>query len=125
MAFNNGRADIYNYLKERGGIETGPNIANVPQSTGQGIGSLIENGLSLFRPGTYRLSGGNTEMKFSGSGSGGVMSYRNTSGNTGSGYYQLNGNTMTMVIGSLTFIYRVDSNASFSGNGETWVRTGE
>ncbi|MDR2922262.1 MAG: ankyrin repeat domain-containing protein [Treponema sp.] len=124
MAFDNGSTDIYNYLKEKGAIETGPNTVNVPPA-GQGIGNLMENGLSQFRPGTYRLSRGNTEMKFMGSGSGGIMSYRNTSGNTGNGYYQLNGNTMTMVIGSLTFIYRVDSNVSFSGNGETWVRTGD
>jgi hypothetical protein len=124
MAFDNNRADIYDYLKEKGAIETWPNIVN-NSNTGQGIGSLIENEPILFKPGTYRLSGGTAEMRFAGSGSGGAMSYRTTRGNTGSGYYQLNGSAITLTMGSSTFIYKIDSNVSFSGNGETWVRIGE
>ena len=56
------------------------------------------------------------------------------SGQTASGSYRINGNQLTLSIvagnGNLdalrgrTFVYTVTSDTSFSGNGETWVRTG-
>jgi hypothetical protein len=40
------------------------------------------------------------------------------------GLYRINGNNITIIIDGHTFVYKMDSNISFSGYGETWVRTG-
>jgi ankyrin repeat protein len=134
LAIANGRSDIYNCLRENGADENltppparpagsvaGGNSPSLGYSGG--IGGFIETGSMPFRTGTYRLSGGNTEMKFTGNDMGGTLYYRNSRGGTGTGYYTVNGNIMTVVMGYLSFLYNVDSAVSFSGNGETWIWT--
>ena len=138
LALANGRADIYNYLREKGADEnltpqpaapawsvTGNMPGAVTSSGYGGMGGYIESGFMQFRTGTYRLNGGNTEIKFTGNDRGGTLAYRNSRGSTGTGYYTVNGSTMTVVMGNLSFIYNVNSAVSFSGNGETWTRTGD
>jgi len=40
------------------------------------------------------------------------------------GSYRVAGNNITIIMNDHTFVYKIDSNESFSGNGEVWIRTG-
>jgi hypothetical protein len=40
------------------------------------------------------------------------------------GSYTISGDSLTVQVNSRTFSYTITSNTSFSGYGETWVRTG-
>jgi hypothetical protein len=121
IARTNENAQIYNYLLENGANETGS--ALIPPSQGTGIASILENQAAVFQTGTYRLFGGSTELRFSGNGNSGSMSYF-MNGRAISGYYTTEGGNITLIMEGRTFIYKIDSNISFSGNGEVWVRTG-
>jgi hypothetical protein len=123
IAYENGGMDIYAYLMEHGALDAGPNLPRQSGGGGSGISALIENSPAAFRPGTYRLSGGSAEIKLNGAS--GYLSYKNGRGDTGSGAFVLAGNVMTITMEGRTFTYRVDTNSTFSGNGETWVRVGD
>jgi len=122
MAQTNGNKEIYNYLTENGAVETGNN-ANQPQNSG--IASLIDDQAISFQRGTFRLSGNTKSIRFTGRSTSGSVSYVNMANNSvNNGLYRINGNNLTIVIEGRTFIYKIDSNESFSGNGEIWIRTG-
>ncbi|MDR0602584.1 MAG: ankyrin repeat domain-containing protein [Treponema sp.] len=123
LAFENGAAAMYDYLKEHGADDHAPNMPENGLTDGRGILSVIEN-TAAFSGGTYRLSGGAAELRFRG-GRSGSLTYRNSNGQTGSGTFQINGEILDIHIEDRTFTYRLHSNHSFSGNGETWIRTGD
>jgi ankyrin repeat protein len=111
------------YLMEHGAIDTRNNIA--PSSQNNGIANVLDNRVIDFKRGTYRLSSNTNSMKFTGNANSGSVSYANIRNNSvNNGIYRINGNTLTIVIENYTFVYKIDSNESFSGNGEIWVRTG-
>ncbi|GHV91255.1 hypothetical protein AGMMS50268_17580 [Spirochaetia bacterium] len=128
IAHENNQTLIYDYLKEHGALD--PEISQTlrdstpPENKGPGIASLLNNELYVLSNGTYRWTGSSTELKLSGTARAGSVSYVNRQGKAGNGMFQTEGNTITIVMEGLTFKYRIDSNTSFSGNGETWVRVG-
>jgi ankyrin repeat protein len=123
IAQTNENNEIYNYLMEHGAVEPRNNAAFPSQSTG--IAGMLDNQITDFQIGTYRLSGGGSSMKFTGNSNSGSISYANMASNRiNNGLYRINGNNITISIDGYTFVYRIDSNVSFSGNGEIWVRTG-
>ena len=110
----------YNYLLEHGAIEQN----NTP-SQNAGIINFMDNQVFSFQVGSYRLSGGNRYIKFSGSISSGNINYVDALNNrSNNGFYKISGNNLTIMMDDYTFLYRIDSAESFSGNGEVWVRTG-
>ena len=116
----NENAQIYNYLIEQGAESTNSIIP--PQQNTSGISGILNNQTANFQTGTYRYSGSNTYIKFSGSASSGSITYiRNGVPNNGS--YRVESGYITIMMEGRTFTYKVDSAASFSGNGEVWVRT--
>jgi len=118
LAETNGNDEIYDYLIDRGARVT----ANSP-SRNTGITDVLDNQTANFQPGTYRLYGGNNSMRLSGTAASGSVSYVNmTAGRVLNGIYRLSGNNLTISLEGYTFIYRIDSDDSFSGNGERWVR---
>jgi hypothetical protein len=131
IAYQNGQIEIYNYLKEHGALDFDPlpvPADSTPASTsggGSGIASLIENGSVTLNNGIYKLSGGNTTIRLLGSNKSGNLIYTRSSGVTGSGLFQIVENNLTVIMDGLTFNYKADSNISFSGHGETWVRIGD
>jgi len=123
FAQTNGNNAISSYLTEHGATESRNNAATPPQNNG--ITNVLDNRVIDFQRGTYRLSGNINSMKFTGNANSGSVSYadiKNSSVNNG--FYRVNGNTITIIIAGYTFVYKIDSNESFSGNGEIWVRTG-
>jgi ankyrin repeat protein len=121
IASANGNIQIYNYLMEHGAGQMGNNIIQPQQSTG--ISSILDNQAVDFQRGVYRRMGGNTNLIFSGNANSGNISYT-INGKPGSGFYKIDGGSITIMMEGHTFIYKLDSGASFSGNGEVWVRTG-
>jgi ankyrin repeat protein len=118
IAYANNNQEIYNYLAEHGA--TG---SNVP-SQNPGISSLLDNNVAVnFQKGTYRLINGTTEIRFLGNTDSGEITYtRNGRPNNGS--FRINENNLIITMENRTFVYRIDSNTAFSGNGEAWVRVG-
>ena len=123
MAAANGNSEIYDYLIEHGAVETRNTVVTPPRNTGI---LDIENQALNFQTGTYRPAAGvNYSMRFTGSANSGSVSYANiTAGRVYNGIYRINGNVLTILIEGYSFesVYRIDSNTSFSGNGEVWVR---
>ena len=121
IARANNNDAIYNYLMERGADELA--ISNTPpQNTG--ISSLLDNNGSInFQKGTYKLFSGNTEIKFLGNTNSGNITYT-INGRLNNGFYRIEGNNLTITMEGRTFAYKIDSDISFSGNGEVWVRIG-
>ncbi|MDR0442759.1 MAG: ankyrin repeat domain-containing protein [Treponema sp.] len=118
---NNDNA-ICNYLIERGAAEP---VNNNTQSQRTGIANTLDNQIFDFQTGSYRLSGNNNYIKFSGNKYSGNINYVDIlSSRSNDGFYRITGNSITITINGNVFIYRIDSNESFSGNGEVWVRIG-
>jgi len=121
LARKNNNEKIYNYLTEHGAIELGNNNAPLQNN---GIAGMMDNQIFNFQTGSYRLSGGNKYIKFTGNTNSGSISYVDIINNTSSnGFYRIDGNNITITMNGYTFVYKIDSNVSFSGNGEIWVRT--
>jgi len=125
IARTNNNDAIYNYLTEHGAAELATN--NTPLNTplqNTGISSLLDNDVSTnFQKGTYRLFGRNTEIRFLGNTNSGNITYT-INGILNNGFYRIEGNNLTVIIEGRTFAYKIDSDMSFSGNGEVWVRIG-
>jgi ankyrin repeat protein len=117
----NNHESIYNYLLENGAVELANNNQPI-QNTG--ISSLLDNNESIdFQKGKYRLFSGGMEITFLGNSNSGNINYtRNGILNTG--FYRIEGNNLSIIIEGRTFAYTIDSNMSFSGNNEIWVRIG-
>jgi ankyrin repeat protein len=120
IAKRNENSQIYNFLQERGAAEYINNNIQPSQSTG--ISGIFDNQTASFLTGTYRLSGRNIEIKFSGDSNSGSVNYT-LNGRAGSGTYRIYNNNLTVTMEGQTFLYKIDSNYTFSGNGEVWVRT--
>jgi hypothetical protein len=121
IAQRNDNVSIYNYLMEYESSGAGNNI--IPQPQNAGILSILDNQQFEFQVGTYRLYNGSTDLRFTGTINSGNMSYI-TNGRTNNGVYRVEGGNISLIVGGRTFIYKMDSNMSFSGNGEVWVRIG-
>jgi len=114
---------IYNYLLENGANETANNV--VPPSQNAGILETLDNQVINFQTGTYRSFGGSNSMRLTGNANSGSVSYASlTNGRVINGFFRVNGNIITIIMEGSTFIYKIDSNTSFSGNGEVWTKTG-
>jgi hypothetical protein len=121
IAQRNDNASIFNYLTEYEASGKGNNIA--PQNSNVGILSIMDNQQYDFLAGTYRLYDRNTDLKFTGTKSAGSISFT-TNGRTNNGIYRVEGSNITLIVDGRSFLYKMDSNLSFSGNGEVWVRIG-
>jgi hypothetical protein len=121
MARANGNNQIYNFLVESGGTEMVSFNQPSPQSTG--ISSLLDSQAIAFQTGTYRLFGGDMEIRFTGNANTGSISYLRD-GIPNNGSYRIEGRNLLLIAEGHTFTYRLDSNMSFSGNEEVWIRTG-
>jgi ankyrin repeat protein len=111
--------EVYNYLAEHGATEIGN--SNIPLQNNGIAGSQVFN----FQGGSYLLAGGNKYIKFSGNKTSGSMNYVDVTNNISSnGFYKVTGNNITITMNGRTFVYKIDSNESFSGNGEVWTKIG-
>jgi hypothetical protein len=123
IAETNGNTEMYNYLIELGAVVTANDVST---SRNTGIIEALENQAVNFQIGTYRPAGGvNYSMRFTGNANSGSVSFANiTAGRVYTGIYRINGNNLTILMEGYTFetVYRIDSNTSFSGNGEVWMR---
>jgi ankyrin repeat protein len=122
ISYTNGNTQIYNFLLENGAIDTWNNIA--PASQSSGISSLMDNQALDLQRGTYRLTGGTMTIRFTGTASSGSISYT-INGRANTGAYTIAGNNLVITMEGQVFLYRIDTAASFSGNGELWARTGD
>jgi hypothetical protein len=130
IARANNFPDIYRYLLERGAPDSPANVPvpaarNETAADGQGgIAGVIENNKTL-KMGTYRLAGAATEIRFIGANSSGNILYKNSQGIMGTGYFQMEGGLLTILLGNTPYHYQIDTGTSFSGSGEKWSRTGD
>jgi len=152
IAYEKGEIDIYNYLKQNGAVWTAPSqVASAPSPSSQprqtyndnydyspppssssssstpsrNVGKEIADAfIPPLDSGTYGLSGTQAKIRLTGIATSGMLSYTNRQGKTVNGYYNINGNTMTVQADGFTYVYTITSKTSFSGHGETWVRTG-
>jgi hypothetical protein len=150
FAYEKREIDIYNYLRQNGAVWTAPSqVASTPPSSSntytpptpsytpppssssssstpdRNIGREIAEAFrSPLQSGTYSLAGTQARIRLTSIARSGIFTYTNRQGRTGTGQYSIDGNRMTIQMEEYTFLYTVDSQTSFSGNGETWVRTG-
>ncbi|MCL2801915.1 MAG: ankyrin repeat domain-containing protein [Treponema sp.] len=137
IAQMNGNNQISNYLLEQGALQhnSGPrpnqpnqqNQANQSDQQGGGVGAMMDGSGAAaieFRPGNYRLTGSNRDLRFSGNLNFGSVRYV-LNNRVSNGSYQISGGNLTMIVDGRTFVYKLDSNMSFSGYGEVWQRTGD
>jgi hypothetical protein len=122
ISYANQNTQIYSYLTEHGAVEAPNNPVQPAQSAG--ISTLLDNQATVFQRGTYRLTGGTMSIRFAGNTITGTINYTINS-RVNSGIYTIMGNNLTIVMEGRTFTYKIDSNTSFSGNGEAWTRTGD
>jgi hypothetical protein len=90
---------------------------NIAQQLQQAFQSPLDSGI-------YGLAGTQATIRLTAIAKSGIFSYTNRQGRTGTGNYQIDENRMTIQMEGYTFVYNVTSRTSFSGNGETWIRTG-
>jgi len=138
-AYDKGEMEIYNYLVEHGAIEFAPRqVAQQPSAPAPSPTTVIVQPSApvqttptpstptayTLRGGTYGLTGTKATISIASVGRAGIINYVTTDGKNGIGSYGIEGNRMTISMEGYTFIYTITSETSFSGNGETWVRTG-
>ena len=78
---------------------------------------------SPLQSGTYSLVGTQEKISLAAIAKSGVIT-QTWQGQTYRGNYNIDGNRMTVQIRGYTFVFNITSETSFSGHGETWVRTG-
>jgi hypothetical protein len=135
IAYENGQMSVYHYLKEQGAdfdpdrvsLSPAPGVNDPPSQTNGGIGisGLLNSQAPALKSGTYRLSGNASEIRLTGTVNPGTILYTNNIGRESSGFFLVNGSILTLAMEGRSFTYRIVSDTSFSGNGETWVRTGD
>jgi len=127
IARNNENTQMIVFLQEHGAVETFNAAAfdNNDEQTlrNAGISHFFENQVSALQTGTYQLLGSNMTIRFSGTANAGSVSYV-INNRAGDGFYRAENGNLSLVMEGRTFSYRIDSNMSFSGNGEVWVRMG-
>ena len=145
MAYEKGEMELYDYLIAHGAREFEPNQVAQPAAPAPQTNSYVQPSApaqsstpstpsqaqriqeafrSPLQSGTYALTGTQARINLTAIARSGIFSYTNRQGGTGIGNYSIEGNRMTMQMEGYTFVYTVTSTTSFSGNGETWVRTG-
>ena len=151
LAYDNGEIEIYNYLKANGAIDFEPRQVTqqpttpTPAAPTQSTTNVYVQPSAPAQPapapapatptlqtGRYAYSGSNVTMTLN---VGLVSLYigNNVIG-VGHGTYRINGNQLVITImqatgdysfmSGRTYAYTITGNSSFSGSGETWVRTG-
>jgi len=133
-AYGRGHLQIYNYLKDLGAIEFAPTQAtqqptsspvqtapttqqaNVAQQLQEAFRSPLENG-------TYTLSGTRDTLRLNAIASSGTLTMVRD-GRSIIGSYSISGNIMRIQMHGNTYVYTVTSRTTFTGHGETWIRTG-
>ncbi|MCL2809124.1 MAG: ankyrin repeat domain-containing protein [Treponema sp.] len=120
IAQYNGNAQISDFLIGRGANHTG--VTQNPNQQSGGIGAFMDTQVAEFQPGSYRLSRGNRDLTFTGTANYGSIAFIRDN-RVYSGSYQSNNGNLIMIMDGRMFTYKVDSETSFSGNGEVWVRT--
>jgi hypothetical protein len=151
LAYDNGEIEVYNYLKEKGAIDyeprqvtqqptpsttnvyvqpSAPAQASTPSSSssssssGANVGRAIAEAFSSpIDSGTYSCAGTKAQIRLTSIAKSGMLTYTNNTGKTVTGTYSIDGNRMTMQAEGVTYVYTITSRTSFSGHGETWVRT--
>jgi ankyrin repeat protein len=119
MARVNENSEITDFLLENGAVESGNYL---PPKQNAGMAGFLES-QAAFQTGTYYALGGNISMRFSGNANSGSINYF-VNGMSRTGVYKVEGNNLSLAMDGRTFTYKVDSNMSFSGNGEVWIRSG-
>ena len=124
LAQKNNNISITSYLLERGATDI--QERNDTPAQNMGIAELMDNQNSNFQTGSYRLSGNNRYILFTGNSISGTLNYVDVlnAASSSNGVYTVNGNNLTIMINGHSIIYRIDSGESFSGNGEVWIKTG-
>ena len=118
IAQKNSSDEICNYLLEHGATELWSNI--VPQTVGAQGGQIVN-----FQTGSYRLSGSNRYMVFSGAANSGTVNYLDgVNSRSTNGVFRIAGNSLTVVLNGIQSVYRLNTSESYSGNGEVWVKLG-
>ena len=153
ICYDKGQVDLYDYLVANGAREFEPrqvtqqptqpaaparttpaqtsapaqSSSSSPSSSSSGwadLGKAIaESFKSPLQNGTYSKVGTRDTLKLTAIAKSGIFTY-NVQGQTGTGSYSIDGNRMTIQLLGYTLLYTVNSETSFSGGGETWVRTG-
>jgi ankyrin repeat protein len=148
LAYNKGEMEIYNYLKAQGAIEFEPTQAAAPPASsgasspqgsfapppGRASAPAAPATVTL-EPGAYTASGYDLTMSIAGYGNAGMVTL-NEGGYraVGNGTYQISNGRIVIKffnaqgaaasLNGKTYSYTIDDSRSFSGNGETWVKTG-
>ena len=144
VAYDKRFTKVYDYLKEHGTLDFAPlpqQAAAPPTSYGSSGssgssggssgsssgGSSVADSLakalsSPLQAGTYALAGTQAKMEFQSFGKSGMVWYTNRQGKQTNGNYTIKDTTVNAE--GYTFVYTITSTTSFTGHGETWVRTG-
>jgi len=134
--------DSYNHVSDQTMVPAGSSIAtptspssttNVyvqPSAPAQSPTPTPAPSTPTFQPGRYAFSGSNITMSLLGYQATAYSGYEQVAWGT----YRINGNQIVITFNTgsgagaslqgKTFAYTITSNTSFSGSGETWVRTG-
>jgi len=123
LAQANGNTQLSNFLTERGASVSSEGSPTPQTQSSGGMASVLNNQTELQR-GTYLLTGGDISIRFAGSPNAGTISYT-INGRSSNGAYRIDGNNLTVTMEGRTFLYTINSAASFSGNSESWVRIGD
>jgi hypothetical protein len=152
IAYENGKIDIYNHLKQNGAVWSPPSqVASTPPSSSQprttyndtydytpppsnpsgsstpprNVGREIAEAFrSPIQSGTYAVAGTQLRIRISAIARSGILTYTNLQGRSVQGTFNIDGNRMTIQAEGYTYVYSITSETSFSGHNETWVRTG-
>jgi hypothetical protein len=94
------------------------------QQPNRNVGKEIADAFrSPLQSGTYSLAGTQEKISIAAIAKSGIIS-QTWQGKTYQGTYNIDGSRMTIQIRGYTFVFNITSETSFSGHGETWVRTG-
>ena len=116
--------EIVAFLLENGAVETQIATSASEQNT-DSINPPNNNQTFSFQEGAYKMTDANRFMTFSGSTALGTVIYMDIANNNSvNGTYTVSGNNITVTINSSALMYKMDSDTSFTGNGETWAKVG-
>jgi ankyrin repeat protein len=151
VAYDKGEIEICNYLRSNGAIDFEPkqtanqsvspaqtssttNVYVQPSVPAQSAPAQSATSTPTFQIGRYAWSNSGTNMTMTFN-TGVVTAYLNNSAiGIWHGTYRINGNQIVITVSNptpdyaslrgQTYVYTINSATSFSGSGETWVRTG-
>ena len=113
------------YVQQSAPEQTASTQSAPNRNVGREVADTINN---AFQPpmdnGRYRISGRTEEIVFAGIAKAGNVSFKDAAGTTHRGTYSIDGNRLTINLMGKPHFYTITSKTSFSGNGESWFRTG-